>query len=80
MIIPPGCALRVGGETREWTLGQAFAFDDTIEHEAWNESDRLRAVLIFDVWNPHISVAERALLRAFFAIADESGFSVAASD
>ena len=40
LIVPPGCGFRVGGETREWTVGQAFAFDDTIEHEAWNRSDR----------------------------------------
>lgn len=80
LIIPPGCALRVGGETREWRLGEAFAFDDTIDHEAWNESDRLRAVLIFDVWNPHIREEERALLRTFFSVADESGLAVAASD
>jgi len=80
LIIPPGCALRVGGETREWRIGEAFAFDDTIEHEAWNESDQLRAVLIFDVWNPHISEEERALLRTFFSVADDSGFAVAASD
>ena len=27
-------------------------FDDTIEHEARNDSDELRVVLIFDLWNP----------------------------
>jgi len=73
LIVPPGCRLRVGGETREWRVGEAFAFDDTIEHEAWNDSDQLRAVLIFDTWNPHISEAERTLLDSFFKIADESG-------
>lgn len=73
LIVPPGCGFRVGGETREWVEGRAFAFDDTIEHEAWNDSDHLRAVLIFDVWNPHITAEERRLLREFFAIADQSG-------
>lgn len=80
LIIPPGCALRVGGETREWKIGEAFAFDDTIEHEAWNDSDRLRAVLIFDVWNPHLTEAERTLLQSFFAIADDSGFNASFAD
>ena len=51
LIVPPGCGFRVGGETREWEVGRAWAFDDTIEHEAWNRSDQLRAILIFDVWN-----------------------------
>ena len=73
LIVPPGCGFRVGGETREWKVGEAFAFDDTIEHEAWNDSDQLRAVLILDVWNPHITEAERELVRRFYLAADASG-------
>jgi aspartyl/asparaginyl beta-hydroxylase (cupin superfamily) len=69
LIVPPGCAFRVGGETREWEVGRAWAFDDTIEHEAWNRSDRLRAILIFDVWNPYITETERDLLRRFYEVA-----------
>ena len=64
LIVPPNCAFRVGGETREWVPGKAFVFDDTIEHEAWNRSDSPRAVLIFDIWNPFLSEAERELVRA----------------
>ena len=64
LIIPPGCGLRVGAEQREWHPGKAFVFDDTIEHEAWNDSDVPRAVLIFDIWSPFVSEAERALVRA----------------
>ncbi len=73
LIVPPGCAFRVGGETREWEVGRAWAFDDTIEHEAWNRSDRVRAILIFDVWNPYISEVERDLLRRFYAVAAGTG-------
>jgi aspartate beta-hydroxylase len=69
LIVPPGCAFRVGGETRQWEAGRAWAFDDTIEHEAWNRSDRIRAILIFDVWNPHITEVERDLLRRFYEVA-----------
>ena len=76
LIVPPGCGFRVGGETREWEEGTAFAFDDTIEHEAWNDSDDLRAVLIFDVWNPHLTSSEHELLRRYFASADGSGYAV----
>ncbi len=76
LIVPPGCGFRVGGETRQWQEGVAFAFDDTIEHEAWNESDELRAVLIFDVWNPHMTAGERELLLRYFASADASGYAV----
>ena len=51
-------------EPREWIPGRAWVFDDTIEHEAWNDSDTPRAILIFDVWNPYLSVAARDLVRA----------------
>jgi len=71
LIVPPGCAFRVGGETREWREGEAFAFDDTIEHEAWNRSDRDRAVLILDCWNPHLSEHEREMICRVFTVADE---------
>jgi len=71
LIVPPGCAFRVGGETREWREGEAFAFDDTIEHEAWNRSEVDRAVLILDCWNPHLSEHERAMICRMFSIADE---------
>jgi len=64
LIVPPACGFRVGGETRQWRIGEAWVFDDTIEHEAWNDSDASRAVLIFDVWNPYLSAAERALVAA----------------
>ena len=70
LIVPPGCAFRVGGETREWREGEAFAFDDTIEHEAWNKSGQDRAVLILDCWNPHLSEHERAMICQLYAITD----------
>ena len=68
--IPPSCGFRVGGETREWIVGKAFAFDDTIEHEAWNESDSCRAILILDTWNPHLSSNERDAINAYFSSTD----------
>src|SRR5580700_2847431 len=63
LIVPPGCGFRVGSETREWVPGKAWVFDDTIEHEAWNLSEVPRALLIFDIWNPYLSAAERDLIR-----------------
>jgi aspartyl/asparaginyl beta-hydroxylase (cupin superfamily) len=52
LITPYHCALRVGGETRSWTQGQCFIFDDTVEHEAWNRSDSDRVVLMIDFTKP----------------------------
>jgi len=70
LIVPEGCAFRVGGAIRPWVEGEAFAFDDTIEHEAWNPSGEDRAVLILDVWNPHLSDREQAMIRAIYATLD----------
>jgi aspartate beta-hydroxylase len=62
LIVPEGCGFRVGNDTRQWVPGRAWVFDDTIEHEAWNDSDKLRVVLIFDIWHPHLTPPERALI------------------
>ena len=72
LIVPPMCGFRVGATTREWRVGEAFVFDDTIEHEAWNDSEELRVVLIFDLWAPALSLAER---DAVAAIIGASGVS-----
>ncbi|MFM6931823.1 MAG: aspartyl/asparaginyl beta-hydroxylase domain-containing protein [Novosphingobium sp.] len=68
--VPPGCWFRVGNDVREWVEGKAFAFDDTIDHEAMNPSDQPRAVLIIDAWNPHLSERECAALVDYFIAAD----------
>ena len=62
LIVPKGCRFRVGNETRDWREGEAWIFDDTIEHEAWNDSDEKRVILMIDVWNPLLTMAERALV------------------
>lgn len=64
LIIPLGCWFRVGAETRRWRRGEAFVFDDTIEHEAANPSGELRVVFIFDVWHPDLSAVERDAVAA----------------
>ena len=67
LVIPPGCGLRVGAESRSWEPGKALVFDDTIEHEAWNDSDTPRTVLFLDTWNPLLSEGERDLVRRLVA-------------
>ncbi|MEI6487138.1 MAG: aspartyl/asparaginyl beta-hydroxylase domain-containing protein [Sphingomonadales bacterium] len=73
LIVPEGCTFRVGNETRPWIEGEAFAFDDTIEHEAINPTDQLRAVLIVDAWNPFIGAGERDLIRRWVRELDAHG-------
>jgi aspartyl/asparaginyl beta-hydroxylase (cupin superfamily) len=62
LIVPEGCQLRVGNEVRTCREGQAWLFDDSIEHEAWNRSDQLRVILLFEVWRPELGEDERALV------------------
>jgi aspartate beta-hydroxylase len=73
LIVPPGSRFRVGNDVRDWREGHAWAFDDTIEHEAANESDQDRTILIFDVWKPELTEEERALVSALFQAVDGYG-------
>lgn len=63
LVIPPDCGIRVGNHVRTWTPGELLLFDDTVEHAAWNDSDHLRVVLIFDVWHPMLTATERQLVK-----------------
>lgn len=59
LIVPDSCELVVGGRSHRWQSGKVVVFDDTYEHEAWNRSQEIRVVLIFDLWSPHLDQAER---------------------
>lgn len=74
IILPDGCEFRVGNETRKWELGKAWAFDDTINHEAWNRSNETRVILLWEIWRPELTQREREQVTALFeAIEDEDG-------
>jgi aspartyl/asparaginyl beta-hydroxylase (cupin superfamily) len=67
LVLPGPARFRVGNEVREWEMGRAWVFDDTIEHEAWNDADALRVILILDVWNPYLEPGERHAINALMA-------------
>jgi len=73
LIVPGKCSFRVGNETREWREGEVLIFDDTIEHEAWNSSNELRVILLFDVWRPELSAEERLLIAGMLESIDQFG-------
>lgn len=74
LIVPGKCRLRVGNETREWVRGKVWLFDDTIEHEAWNDSNETRVILLFEVNRPDITAEEqRSVSEIFSAIDAHSG-------
>jgi aspartyl/asparaginyl beta-hydroxylase (cupin superfamily) len=73
LIVPPGCGFRVGGETRQWQEGELLIFDDSVEHEAWNDGPSDRVVLIFDIWRPELSAEERHAVTTMFEVIDSYG-------
>lgn len=66
LMVPEGCWLRVGSETRTWEEGKLLIFDDSIEHEAKNGSDETRIVLLFDLWRPELDEYEKAGISRIF--------------
>ncbi|MCL6698656.1 aspartyl/asparaginyl beta-hydroxylase domain-containing protein [Sphingomonas sp. NSE70-1] len=70
LIVPPGCALRVGNQERQWREGELLIFDDSMEHEARNQSDRQRIILLFEIWRPEISEADREALTVLLEAAN----------
>jgi beta-hydroxylase len=52
LIVPDGCGIRVGSQTRIWQEGKCLIFDDTVEHEAWNRGNRTRLLLLIDFKKP----------------------------
>lgn len=69
LIIPGKCWFRVGDQVRDWEHGKAWVFDDSIEHEAVNETGALRIIMIFDLWHPDLSPAEQQAITAMVAAA-----------
>jgi aspartyl/asparaginyl beta-hydroxylase (cupin superfamily) len=70
LIVPPGCGLRVGRRTFESQEGRLLAFDDTVEHEAWNRGSEDRLILLFEVWVPDLGDEEKQLIRALLEAVD----------
>jgi aspartyl/asparaginyl beta-hydroxylase (cupin superfamily) len=70
LIVPPDCTLRVGNQERSWSEGELLIFDDSMEHEARNRSDLQRVILLFEIWRPEISEADREALTLLLEAAN----------
>lgn len=60
------CRLTIADQTREWINGEVMLFDTSLMHDAVNESDRTRYILMFRVWHPDLSEAERQALQFIY--------------
>ena len=78
LVIPDHCHIRVGQETRSWEVGKAMVFDNSFEHEVWNEGDRTRLVLVVDVWHPDLSPSQIMAIHYSGLRAVNDAFDVAA--
>lgn len=70
LIVPRRCGFRVGNDVREWVPGKVWLFDDTVEHEAWNDSDEDRILLIFEVWKPGLTDSEKNFMTRLLEAVD----------
>lgn len=61
--VPDGCWLRIAGESRTWSNGRCLWFDHSFEHDAANESQLPRTILLLDIVHPEITPAELAFWR-----------------
>lgn len=55
-VVVPGdygdCRIRVGEDMLVWQEGEGVMFDFTVPHEAWNDSDGIRVLLMLEVITP----------------------------
>lgn len=81
---PYKCGIRCGNQYRQWIPNKAIILDDSYDHEVWNDfeeipgndkgNDNRRAVLLFDVWHPDISLFERKNIERMFEYAKHQGW------
>ena len=72
LVVPSECALNiVGVGEHRWREGELMMFDDTFQHEAWNDSEQSRVILLMDCWNPHLSSAEQMAVKQLVEAIDD---------
>ncbi|XP_066036755.1 aspartyl/asparaginyl beta-hydroxylase-like isoform X4 [Chamaea fasciata] len=65
LVIPKeGCRIRCAQENRDWEEGKVLIFDDSFEHEVWQDAQSYRLIFIVDVWHPELTAQQRRTLPA----------------
>ncbi|XP_032465701.1 aspartyl/asparaginyl beta-hydroxylase isoform X2 [Phocoena sinus] len=65
LVIPKeGCKIRCANETKTWEEGKVLIFDDSFEHEVWQDATSFRLIFIVDVWHPELTPHQRRSLPA----------------
>ncbi|XP_044905825.1 aspartyl/asparaginyl beta-hydroxylase isoform X5 [Felis catus] len=65
LVIPKeGCKIRCANESKTWEEGKVLIFDDSFEHEVWQDAASFRLIFIVDVWHPELTPQQRQSLPA----------------
>ncbi|XP_074242788.1 aspartyl/asparaginyl beta-hydroxylase isoform X12 [Saimiri boliviensis] len=65
LVVPKeGCKIRCANETKTWEEGKVLIFDDSFEHEVWQDASSFRLIFIVDVWHPELTPQQRRSLPA----------------
>ncbi|XP_042521798.1 aspartyl/asparaginyl beta-hydroxylase isoform X2 [Dipodomys spectabilis] len=65
LVIPKeGCKIRCANETKTWEEGKVLIFDDSFEHEVWQDASSFRLIFIVDVWHPELTPQQKRSLPA----------------
>lgn len=64
------CRIRIGDTTRQWINGNIMVFDTSLMHDAVNESDKTRYILMMRVWHPDLTPVEREALQFIYDALD----------
>ncbi|KAM6101644.1 aspartyl/asparaginyl beta-hydroxylase isoform 9-T9 [Theristicus caerulescens] len=65
LVIPKeGCRIRCAQDNRTWEEGKVLIFDDSFEHEVWQDAETYRLIFIVDVWHPELTAQQRRTLPA----------------
>ena len=67
------CRLTIADETREWINGEVMAFDTSLLHDAVNESDEMRYILMMRIWHPDLTPVEREALQFTYDCLEQPG-------
>ena len=59
MQVPEGCSIKIGETRVTWREGEVMVFDDSFEHEVWNNSTEDRMIFILDIFHPDLTESQK---------------------
>ena len=68
------CGMQIGHDIVRWVPNEPIFFDDCYEHKVWNNTDKERVVLLFDIWHPELEEDEILAIQSMFGEAKSKGW------